>query len=82
MSGALADRELVHEALGRLDPGHRAVVAMHFLLDMPLTDVAVALRIPIGTAKSRLHYALVAMRASASAVPGSDAETVHGGQPA
>ncbi len=82
VSGALADRELVHEALGRLDPGHRAVVAMHFLLDMPLTDVAVALRIPIGTAKSRLHYALVAMRASASAVPGSDAETVHGGQPA
>ena len=80
MSAALADRELVHEALGRLDPGHRAVVALYFLLGMPLTEVAAALRIPTGTAKSRLHYALVAMRAGSSVVPASDAETVPGGQ--
>jgi RNA polymerase sigma-70 factor (ECF subfamily) len=67
VSGSLADRELIHEALGRLDPGHRAVVAMHFLLGLPLTEVAAALHIPTGTAKSRLHYALAAMRASVSA---------------
>ena len=62
MSGALADRELVDAALRRLDPGHRAVVAMYYLLGMPLHEVAASLGIPIGTAKSRLHYALAAMR--------------------
>ena len=35
---------------------------MHYLLGMPLTEVAASLGIPIGTAKSRLHYALAAMR--------------------
>jgi len=78
IAGALADRDLVDQALGRLDPGHRAVVAMHYLLGMPLSDVAVSLGIPHGTAKSRLHYALAAMRASVTAdpdlVPGTVAE--------
>ena len=61
-SGSIADRQLLHEALARLDPGHRAVVALHYLLGMPLPDVAASLQIPLGTAKSRLHYALAAMR--------------------
>src|SRR5262247_2730120 len=42
-SGALADRQLVEAALLRLDPGHRAVVAMHYLLGMPLPAVASSL---------------------------------------
>ena len=62
----LADRELVDEALRGLDPGHRAVVALHYLLGMPLPQVATSLGIPIGTAKSRLHYALAAMRMAAA----------------
>ena len=61
-AGSIADREVLHEALARLDPGHRAVVALHYLLGMPLPDVAASLQIPLGTAKSRLHYALAAMR--------------------
>jgi RNA polymerase sigma-70 factor (ECF subfamily) len=61
-AGSIADREVLHEALARLDPGHRAVVALHYLLGMPLPDVAMSLQIPLGTAKSRLHYALAAMR--------------------
>lgn len=65
-SGALADREDVDRALRRLDPHHRAVVAMHYLLGMPLPEVASSLGIPVGTAKSRLHYALAAMRVVAS----------------
>jgi RNA polymerase sigma-70 factor (ECF subfamily) len=79
-SASLADRELIHEALGRLDPGHRAVVALYYLLGMPLTEVAATLRIPVGTAKSRLHYALAALRANAGGVAESGAEVVSGGQ--
>jgi RNA polymerase sigma-70 factor (ECF subfamily) len=63
-AGLLADRELLDEALRRLDAQHRAVVALYYLLGMPLHEVAVSLGIPLGTAKSRLHYSLAAMRAS------------------
>lgn len=78
---AFVEHELLDEALRHLDPGHRAVVALHYLLGMPLPEVAVSLGIPYGTAKSRLHYALGAMRRS---VDGEtlQAAVVPGGQPA
>jgi RNA polymerase sigma-70 factor (ECF subfamily) len=79
-SGALADRELVDAALRRLDPGHRAVVAMYYLLGVPLPEVAASLGIPLGTAKSRLHYALAAMRLAVTAEPDPAPTTVRGGQ--
>ena len=79
-SGALADRELVERALRRLDPGHRAVVALHYLLGMPLPEVAATLGIPLGTAKSRLHYALAAMRGTWTAETPSQHDAVAGGQ--
>jgi RNA polymerase sigma-70 factor (ECF subfamily) len=78
-SGALADREEVDLALRGLDPNHRAVVALHYLLGMPMPMVATSLGIPLGTAKSRLHHAIAAMRpvvAEPDAVPAS----VPGGQ--
>lgn len=58
----IADRELLDQALRRLDPEWRAVVVLHFYLGMPLPAVAATLGIPIGTAKSRLHRSLAAMR--------------------
>jgi RNA polymerase sigma-70 factor (ECF subfamily) len=79
-SGALADREIVDMALRRLDHGHRAVVALHYLLGMPLPDVAASLEIPLGTAKSRLHYALSAMRMTVTAEPESTEVRQTGGQ--
>ena len=78
----LAVREQVDDALGRLDPGHRAVVALYYLLDMPLTEVAASLGIPVGTAKSRLHYGLAAMRSAALSEPETTTAQVPGGQPA
>ena len=78
-SSALADREEVDQALKRLDPNHRAVVALHYLLGMPLIEVAASLGIPIGTAKSRLHYALGALRISAAAEPSPAPSPVPGG---
>jgi RNA polymerase sigma-70 factor (ECF subfamily) len=79
VASALADREMLDTALGRLDPGHRAVVALHYLLGMPLPEVASSLGIPLGTAKSRLHYALAAMRATVTAEP-DPIPVVVGGQ--
>lgn len=82
-TAGLADRQLIDDALARLEPGHRAVVALHYLLGMPLPEVARSLGIPPGTAKSRLHYALAAMRTSAtSSDDAGDPATVPGGQPA
>jgi RNA polymerase sigma-70 factor, ECF subfamily len=74
MAGNLADRQLLDDALARLEPGQRAVVALHYLLGMPLPEVASSLRIPLGTAKSRLHYALAAMRTTVT----GDADSVPG----
>jgi RNA polymerase sigma-70 factor (ECF subfamily) len=79
---ALADRQLLDAALARLDPGHRAVVALHYLLGMPLPDVARALGIPSGTAKSRLHYSLAAMRTHVTAESDVVPATVTQGRPA
>ncbi|HET7495365.1 MAG TPA: sigma-70 family RNA polymerase sigma factor [Candidatus Limnocylindrales bacterium] len=78
VAGDLADRQMLEEALAGLSPGHRAVVALHYLLGMPLPEVAASLRIPIGTAKSRLHYALGAMRTVVTAEPESVPAAVAG----
>ena len=48
------------------------MVALHYLLGMPMPMVASSLGIPLGTAKSRLHHAIAAMRpvvAEPDAVP-------------
>lgn len=61
-----ADRELLDLALRRLQPEWRAVVVLHYYLGMPLPEVASVLGIPIGTAKSRHHRSLQALRLSVS----------------
>jgi RNA polymerase sigma-70 factor (ECF subfamily) len=59
---AFGDRELVAAVLRRLDEHGRSIVVLHYYLGMSLPDVAVTLRIPVGTVKSRLHRALGEMR--------------------
>jgi RNA polymerase sigma-70 factor (ECF subfamily) len=61
-SRQLADRDLLDRALARLEPEARAVVVLHFYLDIPLPRVADMLGIPGGTAKSRLHRSLGQLR--------------------
>jgi RNA polymerase sigma-70 factor, ECF subfamily len=56
------DHELVTDALQRLSPAHRAVVVETFYRGGTLAGVACQLGIPHGTARSRLHYALCALR--------------------
>jgi RNA polymerase sigma-70 factor (ECF subfamily) len=78
-AGSFADRELLDGALRRLDPPHRAVVVLHYFLGMPLPEVAATLGIPLGTAKSRLHYSLAAMRTTMLAEPARALAPVPGG---
>ena len=51
----------VRRALLRLPPEHRAVLVLHDVQDLPYEEVAQALGIPVGTVKSRLHRARVAL---------------------
>jgi RNA polymerase sigma-70 factor (ECF subfamily) len=79
VASSIADREQLDQALRRLDPEWRVVVVLYYYLGMPLPDVAATLGIPLGTAKSRLHRSLAAMRVTIRAddpVP----VTVPGGQ--
>src|ERR1700745_3310462 len=56
------DRQLVADALKQLSPAHRAVLVEIFYGGDSLARAARQLRIPHGTARSRLHYALQALR--------------------
>lgn len=51
----------VHRALQRVAEDFRAVLVLHDVQGMPYEDVAEALGIPVGTVKSRLHRARLAM---------------------
>jgi RNA polymerase sigma-70 factor (ECF subfamily) len=63
-SGRVADRDQLDRALARLEPEARAVVVLHFYLDLQLPAVAAVLGIPVGTATSRLHRSLAIMRST------------------
>jgi RNA polymerase sigma-70 factor, ECF subfamily len=56
------DRQLVSAALQQLSPAHRTVLVETFYHGGSLVTVARQLGIPHGTARSRLHYALHALR--------------------
>ena len=57
----VADDELAG-SVARLIPEHRIVIALRFWQDLTLDDIAERLDLPLGTVKSRLHYALRALR--------------------
>lgn len=66
---ALSERDALAEALARLPYDQRVVLVLHFHLDLPLTEAATILDIPVGTAKSRLHRGIAAMRTALGAEP-------------
>jgi len=55
-------RQRVQQALNRLDPDDAAVILLRDLQDVPYEEVARVLEIPIGTVKSRLHRARLALK--------------------
>lgn len=78
----VTDRDLVDGALRRLDPGSRAVIVLHYYLGLSLPEVAAAMEIPTGTAKSRLNRALTQMRRTVNADPDRAADHAAEGLPA
>ena len=64
---AVVDRDQLDRGIRRLSVEQRAVLVFHHYLGLTLPEVADRLDIPVGTAKSRLHHATNAMRASLEA---------------
>ena len=58
----ILDQQIVADALHQLSPAHRAVLVETFYRGHTLAKVARQLGIPDSTARSRLHYALRALR--------------------
>jgi RNA polymerase sigma-70 factor (ECF subfamily) len=58
----LLRKVVVTEALGLLSPAHREVLSETILRDRTVNEAAEVLGIPVGTVKSRVYYALRALR--------------------
>jgi len=63
----LADRDQVERGLRRLNEAQQTILVLHFYVGLSPTEAAAVLEIPVGTAKSRLHYAIEALRAALAA---------------
>jgi RNA polymerase sigma-70 factor, ECF subfamily len=61
--------ELVHHALGQLPLPQREALTLYFLEDLSLEEMSTVLDVPLGTVKSRLHYAKLAIRKLLSGEP-------------
>src|SRR4051794_7861359 len=64
---SIADRDALERGFRRLDAEQRVLVVLYYYQGLPLEEVATALRIPAGTAKSRLFRAREALRAALEA---------------
>ncbi|HKR66270.1 MAG TPA: sigma-70 family RNA polymerase sigma factor [Thermoanaerobaculia bacterium] len=55
-------RERLLASLDRLSPASRAVITLHYIEELPLSEIAAILELSIGTVKSRLAYGLAQLR--------------------
>ena len=54
--------EHIHAALDQLAREHREVLVLRYLEDMSYEDIARVIDCPLGTVRSRIHYAKIALR--------------------
>lgn len=59
---SIDDRDALDRAFQMLSPEHRAVVVLHHHAGLPLGTIAEIAGVPVGTVKSRLHYATRTLR--------------------
>ena len=78
----LADRDQLERGLRRLSDAQRTILILHFYVGLSPGEAADVLEIPVGTAKSRLHYAIDALRAALAADERSALANVREGRPA
>ncbi len=57
-----SDAQAVRKAIAKLTPVHQATLALFYLEDMTVTEVAAAMDVPIGTVKTRLMHARKQLR--------------------
>ncbi|MGV0794584.1 sigma-70 family RNA polymerase sigma factor [Mycolicibacterium sp. XJ1819] len=60
--GPAVDKWVLTDALKSLSPDHRSAIVRAYYLGQTVADIAAHERVPEGTVKSRLHYALRALR--------------------
>ena len=65
--GQVHDRDQLERGFRRLSVEHRAVLVLYQYLHLSTEEVAEMLGVPAGTVRSRLHYAVRAMRAALEA---------------
>jgi len=65
--GSVSDRDELERGFRRLSAEQRAIFVFHHYLGLTLPEIAEELGVPLGTVKSRLHYATAALRAALEA---------------
>ena len=61
------DRDRLERGFRRLPPQQAAIFVLHHYVGLTLPEIADELGLPLGTVKSRLHYATQALRAALDA---------------
>jgi RNA polymerase sigma-70 factor (ECF subfamily) len=64
---SVADREQLDRAFRRLPAEQRAVIVLQYYRDLSLPQIAEIVGVPLGTVRSRLHYAKRALRSAIEA---------------
>jgi RNA polymerase sigma-70 factor (ECF subfamily) len=65
--GAIADRDQLARGFSRISAEQRAVLVLQHYAGLSQAEIADVLGVPIGTAGSRIHYAVRALRAAIEA---------------
>lgn len=78
-AASIADRDELDRGFRHLSIEHRAIIVLHHYVGLSLPAAADVLGIPSGTAKSRYHYAMTALRAALEAEARG---AIHGEVPA
>ena len=63
----LAIRDQLERGFSRLSADERAVLVLHYYIDLPLAEAAAVMGVPLGTMKSRLSRATQSLRAAVDA---------------
>jgi RNA polymerase sigma-70 factor, ECF subfamily len=66
-TGQSVDRDRLERGFAHLSMPHRTIVVLRLHVGLSFEEIAAMLEIPIGTARSRLHYALRTLRTAIEA---------------